>query len=79
MRQAPGILTCLAVVAGLSFADSPLFQFVVVFSDEVFKVDTWVFGVLSVALGIGAILATPFVAGWGGAVPRGSSCAGRWR
>ena len=52
VRQAPGILTCLAVVAGLSFADSPLFQFVVVFSDEVFKVDTWV-GVPSVALGMG--------------------------
>jgi MFS family permease len=64
VRRAPGILTCLAVVAGLSFADSPLFQFVVVFSDEVFKVDTW------------AIPATPFVAGWGGAVPRRKLVAG---
>jgi MFS family permease len=70
VRRMPGIRTCLYVVAGLSFADSPLFQFVVVFADEVFRVDTWVFGVLSAALGIGAILGTPFVAGWGGTIPR---------
>ena len=70
VRRTPGIRTCLFVVAGLSFADSPLFQFVVVFADEVFQVDTWVFGVLSAALGIGAILGTPFVAGWGGTIPR---------
>ena len=70
VRRAPGIRTCLIVVAGLSFADSPLFQFVVVFAEEVFRVDTWVFGVLSAALGIGAILATPFVAGRGGSIPR---------
>ena len=76
VRRAPGILTCLVVVAGLSFADSPLFQFVVVFTDEVFKVDTWVFGVMSAALGIGAILATPFIAGWGGAMPRRKLVAG---
>jgi MFS family permease len=73
---APGIRTCIFVVAGLSFADSPLFQFVVVFADEVFRVDTWVFGVLSAALGIGAILATPFVAGWGATLPRRKLVAG---
>lgn len=76
VRRAPGILTCLVVVAGLSFADSPLFQFVVVFADEVFVVDTWVFGVLSAALGIGAILAAPFVAGWGGTVARSKLVVG---
>ena len=76
VRRSPGIRTCIFVVAGLSFADSPLFQFVVVFADEVFKVDTWVFGVLSAALGIGAILGTPFVAGWGGSIPRGRLVAG---
>jgi MFS family permease len=70
VRRAPGIRVCLVVVAGLSFADSPLFQFIVVFADEVFHVDTWVFGVLSAALGIGAILATPFVAGRGAGLPR---------
>jgi MFS family permease len=76
VRRAPGIRTCIFVVAGLSFADSPLFQFVVVFADEVFEVDTWVFGVLSAALGIGAILGTPFVAGWGGSIPRRALVAG---
>jgi MFS family permease len=76
VRRSPGIRTCIFVVAGLSFADSPLFQFVVVFADEVFRVDTWVFGVLSAALGIGAILATPFVAGWGATLPRRKLVAG---
>lgn len=76
VRRSPGIRTCIFVVAGLSFADSPLFQFVVVFADEVFRVDTWVFGVLSAALGIGAILGAPFVAGWGGSVPRSRLVAG---
>lgn len=76
VRRAPGIRTCIFVVAGLSLADSPLFQFVVVFADEVFRVDTWVFGVLSAALGIGAILATPFVAGWGGSIARSRLVAG---
>jgi MFS family permease len=70
VRRSPGIRTCVIVVAGLGFADSPLFQFVVVFAEDVFKVDTWVFGVLSAALGIGAILGTPFVAGWGSSLPR---------
>ena len=70
VRRSPGIRTCMVVVAGLSFADSPLFQFVVVFAEEVFRVDTWVFGVLSAALGIGAILGTPFVAGKGATLPR---------
>ncbi len=76
VRRAPGIRTCLVVVAGLSFADSPLFQFIVVFAEEVFRVDTWVFGVLSAALGIGAILATPFVAGRGATMPRRRLVAG---
>jgi predicted MFS family arabinose efflux permease len=70
VKASPGIRTCVFVVAGLGFADSPLFQFVVVFAEDVFRVDEWVFGVLSAALGIGAILGTPFVAGWGGSLPR---------
>lgn len=76
VRRSPGIRTCILVVAGLSFADSPLFQFVVVFADDVFHVDTWVFGVLSAALGIGAILATPFIAGRGSMIPRRRLVAG---
>lgn len=76
VRGSPGIRTCILVVAGLSFADSPLFQFVVVFAEDVFHVDTWVFGVLSAALGIGAILATPFVAGRGATIPRRRLVAG---
>jgi predicted MFS family arabinose efflux permease len=66
VRASPGISACVAVVLGLGFFESPVFQLVVVFAEEVFVVDEWVFGVLSAALGIGAIVATPFLAGWGG-------------
>jgi MFS family permease len=76
VRRSPGIKICVIVVAGLGFADSPLFQFVVVFAEDVFHVDTWVFGVLSAALGIGAIVGTPFVAGWGSTLPRRRLVAG---
>jgi MFS family permease len=70
VRSSPGIATCVVVVAGLGFADSPLFQFVVVFAEEVFHVGERMFGVLSAALGLGAILGTPFVAGWGASLRR---------
>ena len=66
VRASAGIRTCVIVVAALGFFESPVFQLVVVFAEDVFIVDTWVFGVFSAALGIGAILGTPFVAGWGG-------------
>lgn len=76
VRAAPGIRTCVIVVAALGFFESPVFQLVVVFAEDVFVVDTWVFGVLSAALGIGAILGTPFVAGWGGEFRRQTLVAG---
>jgi predicted MFS family arabinose efflux permease len=76
VRASAGIAACVIVVAGLGFFESPVFQLVVVFAEDVFAVDEWVFGVLSAALGIGAILATPFVAGWGSTFRRQSLVAG---
>ena len=50
-----------------------MFPLVVVFADDVFVVDTWVLRGAGAALGIGAILGAPFVAGRGE-----SSIARRW-
>jgi MFS family permease len=70
VRASAGIRACVLVVIALGFFESPVFQLVVVFAEDVFLVDERVFGVLSAALGIGAILGTPFVAGWGSSFRR---------
>ncbi len=70
VRRAPGIRVCLVVVAALGFFGSPVFQLVVVFAEEVFEVGEGAFGLLSAALGLGAVLGTPLVAGWGSGLAR---------
>jgi len=70
VRHAPGIRTCVLVVLALGAFGSPVFQLVVVFSEDVFHVGEGAFGLLSAALGIGAILGTPLVAGRGTSVRR---------
>lgn len=70
VRAAPGIRTCLEVVAALGFFGSPVFSLVVIFADDVYRVGAGAFGLLSAALGIGAVLGTPLVAGWGTTLSR---------
>jgi predicted MFS family arabinose efflux permease len=70
VRRAPGITACMVVVLTLGFFGSPVFQFIVVFAEDVFEVGARAFGLLSASLGIGAILGTPFVAGRGARMPR---------
>lgn len=70
VRRSPGIRRVL-VVAGLTSAlGQPLIYLVVVFADDVFRVGEVRYGVLTAAMGIGAVLATPFVAGWGSGMRR---------
>jgi MFS family permease len=76
VRASPGIATCIAVVLALGFFGSPVFQLVVVFAEEVWAVGALAFGLLSAALGIGAILGLPLVAGWGASLPRRVLVAG---
>jgi MFS family permease len=70
VRGSPGIVACLTVVIALGFLGSPVFQLVVVFAEEVFHVGEGAFGLLGAALGIGAILGTPLIAGPGADLPR---------
>lgn len=48
----------------------PLIYLVVVFADDVFRVGELQYGMLTASMGIGAVLATPLVAGWGTSLPR---------
>ena len=70
IRGMPGIRVCIAVVLALGALGSPVFTLIVVFADEVFDVGATEFGILSASLGIGAILATPLIAGPGSGMLR---------
>lgn len=76
IRRMPGIASCIGVVAAIGFLGSPVFPLLAVFAEEVFAVSDSYYGLLGAALGIGGVIATPFVAGRGSAVRR-SSLAGR--
>ncbi len=75
-HRLPGVRTCFAVVVALGLLGGPLFQLLVVFADEVFGVDDQLYGLLGAALGIGAIVAAPFVAGRGSGLPRSTLLGG---
>ena len=71
VRAHTGIAVCIVVVTMVAFLGSPVFQLTPVFAEDVFHVGPGLYGVLTGALGAGAVLSAPFVSGWGGAVPRG--------
>ena len=70
IRKMPGIAACVLVVAAIGFLGSPVFPLLVVFADDVFGVSDALYGLLGAALGIGGIVATPFVAGRGSGMRR---------
>lgn len=70
VRGMPGIVVCIAVVLALGALGSPVFSLIVVFADDVFDVGAAEFGLLSAALGIGAVLGTPLIAGPGSGIAR---------
>lgn len=76
IRGMPGIAACVVVVASIGFLGSPVFPLLAVFAEEVFGVSDSLYGLLGAALGIGGVLATPFVAGRGSGMLR-SALAGR--
>ncbi|MDZ7732632.1 MAG: MFS transporter [Acidimicrobiia bacterium] len=70
VRRHRGILVSLVFVLVLGLLGDPLVQFIVVFTDEVFGVGEVAFGALGAVFGLGAIAATPLVAGRGSRVRR---------
>lgn len=70
VRRRPGIVACFVIVAALGALGSPVFQLLVVFAKEVFAVGDVRYGLLGAALGVGAIVTAPFVAGPGAGLRR---------
>lgn len=70
LRRSVGIRRVLLVAALTSALAQPLIYLVVVFADDVFRVDEFRYGLLTASMGVGAVLVTPLVAGWGSGVAR---------
>ena len=70
IREQPGIQMGLLVAMAVGLLVNPIFQFTVVFAGSVFHVGAWTLGLLNAALGVGALLAAPVVAGSGNVLPR---------
>ena len=65
VRTRPGIAAAMLVVFALGLLGGPLFNLLVVFAQDVYDVGDGVYGLLAACLGAGAVLASPFIAGWG--------------
>lgn len=70
VRTVPGIVTCLVVVFSLGLLGGPLFNLLVVFATDVYKIGDGAYGALAGCLGAGAIIVAPIVAGRGGRASR---------
>jgi MFS family permease len=76
IRTQRGIAACVLVVVTVGLLTSPLFSLLIVFAEEVFDVGRGLYGLLGAAIGIGAVLATPFVSSRHIDRPRGPFVAG---
>jgi MFS family permease len=70
VRTEAGIVVCLLIVFALGFLGGPLFNLLVVFADDVYKVGDGAYGLLAACMGAGAILFAPLVAGRGSRIAR---------
>jgi MFS family permease len=62
VRARRGIVACCLLIVAVGVLGSPIFSLVVVFADDVFKVNGALYGLLSACLGIGAVLGAPLIA-----------------
>ena len=69
-RQRQGIMASYVTVAALGFFGGPLTQLVVVFAEEEYSAGGAAYGAMAAALGVGAVLGAPLIAGRGSGVPR---------
>jgi predicted MFS family arabinose efflux permease len=70
VRASREILLCMALVVLVAGLGMPVAQLMPVYAADVFHVGKTGYGWLASALGIGGIVATPLVGGWGSAVRR---------
>jgi MFS family permease len=70
VRRRPGIAACFLVVLSLGALGGPLFNLLAVFAERVFEVSDYRYGLMGAALGAGAVLAAPLIAGRGSGMRR---------
>jgi MFS family permease len=70
VRARREILLCMAVVVLVASLGMPVAQLMPVFASDVLDVGKQGYGLLASALGIGGIIATPIIGGWGDVVRR---------
>lgn len=70
VRARRGIAACFFIVVALGALGGPLFQLLAVFAERVFEVGDVAYGLLGAALGIGAVLSAPVIAGPGTGLAR---------
>ena len=70
VRSSPEIVLCMSLVVMVAGLGMPVAQLMPAFAADVFDVGKQGYGLLASALGIGGIVATPLIGGWGDAVRR---------
>jgi predicted MFS family arabinose efflux permease len=70
VRSSREILLCMSLVVLVAGLGMPVAQLMPVYAADVFHVGKQGYGLLASALGIGGIIATPLIGGWGSAVRR---------
>lgn len=70
VARQPGISVGIMTSIAIAFLGNPIVQFAVVFAESVYRVGKVEYGLLSAAMGIGALVAAPLVSGWDTVVPR---------
>lgn len=70
MRRHTGMLVAVSTVVVVAFLGNPVFQMAAVFAERVFEVDAALYGLLTGALGGGAVIGAVALGAFGGGVPR---------
>ncbi len=76
IRTQPGIKQALATIAVVGMLGIPVQVLAVVFAEDVFDGDERIYGLMLTMIGLGAVIAGPFVAGRGSLIPRSRLLSG---
>ena len=70
MRRHTGMVVAVSTVVFVAFLGNPVFQMAAIFAERVFRVDAALYGLLTGALGGGAVIGAVALGALGGGVPR---------
>lgn len=64
IMERPAMVLAIAITVAIGILGNPIFAFTVVFAGSIYVVGPVALGILNVAFGVGAVIASPFVSGW---------------